>query len=91
MHVKLPGDDPYVLVGDTLATSEDRKSVSFMRSYPNRIPLGPKRLKGIDDALDGVDFEQIYGGFPDGEILNDGRATYDFSMARYLANIHDDG
>ena len=89
MHVAPEVGEPFILTGDTIYPVADGKHVSFMRSFPNNVPLGPKRLRGIDDALKGISFEQIYGAFPGHEILKDGRAAYEKSMARYLNYIHD--
>jgi hypothetical protein len=89
MHVAPEGETPYILTGDTIYPVVDGQHVSFMRSFPNHVPLGPKRLRAIDDALNGFAFDQIYGGFHGHEILRNGRAVYEKSMARYLNFISD--
>lgn len=73
--------------GDTVFPNPDRKSVSFMRSFPNRLPLGPSKLSGIENAMQGIDFEKIYGPFPDVEILENARQVFDFSVQRHKLAI----
>lgn len=46
---------------DTATVTTDRKFVSFMRSYPNLIPLSARRVEGIGTALAPFRFEAIYG------------------------------
>jgi len=86
MHVA-SAQAPYLLSSDTIAPNVDRKTVSFMRSFPNRVPLGLAKLDGIQTAMNGLSFEKIFGAFPGAEVLSDGREAFDFSMARYKSSI----
>ena len=61
----------------------DRKTVSFMYSYPNLIPLHKNAVQGIQAALAGYGFDQIYGAF-DKHIQQNGRQVLDRSLERYL-------
>jgi glyoxylase-like metal-dependent hydrolase (beta-lactamase superfamily II) len=73
-----------ILVGDTLAIAEDRRFVSFMRSYPNLIPLPRKLIEGIVEALHPWPFDRIYGGWWEDVILEGGREAVRRSAERYI-------
>jgi hypothetical protein len=77
------GGKGLLLTGDSVFVNMDRKSVSFMYSYPNLIPLRREAVEGIRSALAGCAFEQIYGAF-DKYILTNGRQVLDRSLERYL-------
>jgi glyoxylase-like metal-dependent hydrolase (beta-lactamase superfamily II) len=77
------GGKGILLSGDSVYVNADRKSVSFMYSYPNLIPLRQSSVEGIRDALAGRPFEQIYAAF-DKHISANGRQVLDFSLDRYL-------
>jgi hypothetical protein len=78
-----------LLVGDITQVAMDRRHVSFMRSYPNDIPLGPAAVRRIADALGPYPFDRIYGAFRDRNIASGARAAFDRSVERYLAAIGD--
>jgi hypothetical protein len=73
-----------LLSGDTVPTNPDRATVTFMRSYPNRIPLSPAVAQRIADAVDGFAFDRIYDNFG-ACIAADGRAAVRRSVQRYAA------
>ncbi|PWH06238.1 hydrolase [Brachybacterium endophyticum] len=81
-----------LLTGDTIAPNPDGRTVAFMRSYPNRIPLsGPVALRVAEGAA-AFGFERLYGNFA-GAILVDARASVLASAARHAAwasGEHDD-
>lgn len=79
-----------LLVGDTLMVIGDRRHVSFMRSYPNLIPLPlPARdIERILAALAPYPYDRIYGGWSDLVIEHDGREAVQHSANRYLAWLH---
>jgi glyoxylase-like metal-dependent hydrolase (beta-lactamase superfamily II) len=52
-----------LLTGDSIAVAADREWVTFMRSYPNYIPLHREALDGIVAALEPYDFDRIHGGW----------------------------
>jgi glyoxylase-like metal-dependent hydrolase (beta-lactamase superfamily II) len=78
-----------VCSGDTLTVTTDRKFLTFMRSYPNLIPLPPKAIRKISAAMESFAFERIYGHYSDRVITEDAKAVFDRSIARYLAAITD--
>lgn len=52
-----------LLSGDTIFANPDRSSVSFMRSYPNRIPLSGADALRIADHVARWGFERLYSNF----------------------------
>jgi hypothetical protein len=77
--VLLAGDQPYVC--------QDRRWVSFMWSYPNMIPLGPKAIRQVAKALEPLKFDRLYGAFPGQVIQSDAAGAVARSAARYLKMI----
>jgi hypothetical protein len=71
-----------LLSGDTVFVNPDRTSVSFMRSYPNRIPLSAAVVERIADRLDPLEFDRIYHNFH-GRIASDGRGVLRRSADRH--------
>jgi hypothetical protein len=62
----------------------DPKWVTFMRSYPNYIPLPPSMVRGVVAALDGFEFDRIYGGWLGNDVRMGGRAAVERSAERYI-------
>lgn len=85
LHREGGGGD--LFVGDVLQVCQDRASVSFMRSYPNYIPLGPAALDGIERALAPFAYGRVHGAFRGKSIEQDGKAAVARSLARYRAAI----
>lgn len=78
-----PQNDGLLLVGDVIQVSPDLKTVSFMYSYPNLIPLPRKDILQVQNAISGKVYEAMYGAFGR-YILKNARAAMDFSVKRYL-------
>jgi hypothetical protein len=77
-----------VLCSSDIATvTTDRKFLSFMRSYPNLIPLSAREVEGIAAALAPFRFDTIYGHYFDRIIPTGGKQILEASVARYLAAI----
>jgi hypothetical protein len=76
-----------VCAGDILTVTTDRKWLSFMRSYPNFIPLSARTVEHIGAALKPFAFEAIYGHYFDRVIAKDAKAVLETSVARYVAAI----
>ena len=76
-----------VCSGDILTVTTDRKFLSFMRSYPNLIPLSRIEVERIDAALAPFAFEAIYGHFFDRVIPAQGKEVLQTSVARYVSAI----
>ena len=79
-----------LLVGDTMMVNNDRATVSFMRSYPNLIPLGERLVRQITGAVDGLTFDRIYGAFDGRVIQADAKAAVQCSADRYIGWIRDE-
>lgn len=73
-----------LLTGDIIQVVQDRRYVSFMRSYPNLIPLGPAAIGRILDAIEPFPFEQVYGAWWKANVLTDAKAAVVRSAQRYL-------
>jgi hypothetical protein len=78
-----------LLCGDTMMVAADRRWVSFMRSYPNDIPMSARLVRKIVAALDPLEFDRIYGGFG-GFVTSDAKAAVHRSAERYIGWISDE-
>lgn len=78
-----------LLVGDTIFPNPDRRTVSFLRSYPNRIPLSAAVVQRMADRLGTLTFDRIYGLFTNA-IDTDGLAAVQFSASRHAAWVRGD-
>ena len=76
-----------VCSGDILTVTTDRKWLSFMRSYPNFIPLSARDVEGIGAALKPFSFDTIYGHYFDRVIATDAKSVLEKSIARYVAAV----
>ncbi len=76
-----------LLSGDIVQVVQDRRFVSFMRSYPNFIPLPAGAVRRIAARLEPLQFERIYGGWFDLVVREDGKAALRRSAERYLGAL----
>lgn len=76
-----------LLSGDILQVSQDRKSVSFMWSFPNYVPLGATAVRRIAAAVEPFSYEQIYGAWWRRNVTADAKAAVARSVDRYLRAI----
>jgi glyoxylase-like metal-dependent hydrolase (beta-lactamase superfamily II) len=76
-----------LLTGDTIQVVPDNRCVSFMRSFPNMIPLPPAEVTRIARIVDGLRFDRIYGAFWDRDVTCDAHARVNESADRYVAWI----
>ena len=77
-----------LLTGDVIQVVMDRRYVSFMRSYPNLIPLSAAAISQILEQIEPLAFEQIYGAWWERNILSDGKGAVSRSAERYLRTIN---
>ena len=78
-----------ILTGDTIFIGPDNKTVSVMRSFPNRIPLPEGAVNQILDRLEPLDYDRMYGSF--GQVVPAGsRAIVRKSLERYIGWIRGD-
>jgi len=52
-----------LLAGDTIMVNPDRATVSFLRSYPNRLPLSAAVVERIAAHVARYAFDRIYSNF----------------------------
>jgi hypothetical protein len=80
-----------LLSGDIVQVVQDNKSVSFMWSFPNFIPLSGPRVEGVIKALKPYQYDRVHGAFMDRTIWSDGKGVVERSAERYLKIIRGDG
>jgi hypothetical protein len=71
-----------LLAGDIVQAGADRKSVSFLWSYPNWLPLSGGTVARIAARLETKAFDRLYGAFGL-HIIEDAGAVVSRSAARY--------
>lgn len=76
-----------LLTGDTIAVVADRRFVSFMRSYPNDIPLSAAAVRQIVATVAPYRFDRIYGGWWDRVVDRNAPAAIRRSADRYIRCI----
>ncbi len=76
-----------LLSGDIIQVVQDRRYVSFMRSYPNLIPLPPSAVQHIVDAVVPFRFDRIYGAWWDTIVATDAETAVRRSAERYIHMI----
>jgi hypothetical protein len=87
-YAKGAGGKGIVCAGDILTVVTDRKWLSFMRSYPNLIPLSAREVEAIGQAMAPFSFEAIYGHYFDRVIARGAKAVLGKSVERYIANLN---
>jgi len=88
LHRAAIADEPGELFSsDIIAVCADRRQVTFMRSFPNYIPLNRAAIERIVAAVEPFAFDRIYGAFRGDVIRADGNAVVKFSAERYLRAI----
>jgi len=78
-----------LLTGDVAMVAMDRRSLSFMYSYPNYIPLNGASVRRIASAVEPLAFDRIYGAWWGRNIGAGAKAAFEASVRRYLAAIAD--
>ena len=86
LHWEAGADGRGVLMtGDTLQVAADTRCVSFMRSYPNMLPLPAAEVTRIARRVAGLRFDRIYGAFWDRDVTRDAHSRVQESAERYVA------
>ena len=78
-----------LLSGDTVAGTPDDHWVSFMRSYPNKVPLSAAVIAKVADRVLALSFDRLYDNFG-GQVLTDASAWVRRSADRYIAWVRGD-
>ncbi len=76
-----------VCSGDILTVATDRKWLSFMRSYPNFIPLSAREVAHIGKAMAPFSFDTLYGHYFDRVIPKGAKLVLEKSVERYIAAV----
>lgn len=76
-----------LLTGDILQVVQDRRYVSFMRSYPNLIPLPAQEVEHIVQRVEPFVYDRIYGAWWDTIIASNAKAGVRYSAERYVRAI----
>ena len=78
-----------LLTGDSVFPNPDHRSVGFMRSYPNHIPLSAAVVERIVTQLEPLRYDRIYGNF-NNSVNADAKAILGASADRHAAWIRGD-
>jgi hypothetical protein len=81
-----------LLAADAVMPNPDRRTVSFLRSYPNRLPLSGAVVRRIASQLEGLHFDRLYNNFGAVVPMN-ARAVVTASAQRHAEwtdGLHDD-
>lgn len=74
---------------DTIQANPDRASVTFMRSYPNRIPLSARVVERVTQVAQAITFDRMYDNF--GRTIDtDAHAAVRRSADRYIGWVRGD-
>lgn len=75
-----------IYAGDSIAPTQDRRYVTFMRSYPNYIPMSEEMVEAIVASVAPFEFDRIYGGWS--EVRERGKWAVEESASRYIRWLH---
>lgn len=73
-----------ILTGDSVFPNPDRRSVAFMRSYPNHLPLSGAVALRIARQLGELEFDRMYGNF-NNMIISGAKTVLHDSAQRHTA------
>jgi glyoxylase-like metal-dependent hydrolase (beta-lactamase superfamily II) len=73
-----------LFTGDSISVAQDTRWVTFMRSYPNFIPLPPADIRRILAAIEPYNYDRLYGGWWDSVVKQDAKAAVLRSADRYI-------
>jgi len=62
-----------VLCSDTFGIAPDRRTITFLWSYPNMLPLPPQEVTNIWNALRPFQFEDAYSAWPGTQTIGEAR------------------
>ncbi len=89
LHWKTGADGRGVLLtGDTVSVSADPRWVSFMYSFPNRIPLSERAIDRIISRLEPLSFDRLYGTQFDSVVESDAKGAVMRSADRYIRALN---
>lgn len=77
------------LVGDALQGTPDQHWVTFLWSYPNRVPMSAAVVRVVADRVSSLGVDRVYDNF-DGRVLADAGAWIQRSAERYIGWVSGD-
>ena len=77
-----------VCCADIATIAQDRKFLTFMRSYPNFIPLSAQGVQAIAASLNPFQFDTMYGHYFDRVIPTGAKKILQVSVDRYVAALN---
>lgn len=83
------GGKGVLMTGDTIMVVPDRRFMSFMRSFPNLVPLNRRAVEKIVGAVEPYPFDRVYSAWWDRVCDHDAKARLHRSAERYLNAISD--
>jgi len=84
LHVPFLSPGGAVLCGDTLVISPNKKHISVMYSYPNRIPLPLQEMQRIKKQMLSLPFDTMFGYASLQDIYSDTKQLLENSLAKYV-------
>ncbi|HYP46148.1 MAG TPA: MBL fold metallo-hydrolase [Propionibacteriaceae bacterium] len=78
-----------LLTGDTVAATPDEHWVSFMRSFPNKLPLSAAVVAKVAERVLALEFDRLYDNF-DGRVAANAPTWVRRSADRYIAWVRGD-
>ena len=78
-----------LLSGDTVVGTPDERWVSFLRSYPNKIPLSATTVEKVADRVTALEFDRLYDNYW-GRVRSDAALWVRRSADRYIAWVRGD-
>ena len=76
-----------LLTGDSVAVVADHRWVSFLYSYPNRIPLSTAEVRDVADRVLALEFDRLYAGWPGDVVAEGARDAVKRSADRYVGMV----
>ena len=78
-----------LLSGDTVVGTPDEHWVSFLRSYPNKIPLSAATVQKVAERVTALDIDRLYDNLG-GRVGSDAATWVRRSADRYIAWVRGD-
>ena len=82
-----PRGRPALFAGDSPHVGQDRRTVSFMHSVPNFIPMAPMAVRRMRAVLDPFDYDDVYGYSRGRNIVGGDKAAVARSFDRFLGAL----
>jgi len=86
LHIPFLSPEGLVLCGDTLYISRSKRHIAVMHSYPNQIPLSLREVHRINEQVQNIQFDTLYGAFSGQNLSNNVKIIFDNSMKKYFAS-----